>query len=225
MKTEFSRIITYLRKSKGLSQKQVSNDLGISQALLSHYEKGIRECSLDFLVRIADYYDVSVDYILGRTSKPDGSKINETDIPDTEDLKDINQGKTDNYCLINRRIFNNSTGILYNILAQIGNKKLSRYVSGYLMTAEYNIFRIIHSMSNTEGNDNHSIPYNLAEDYCQAAMAHDLLKIKQIKESVENKINLDLSTEAIAEKFPESYDSLLNLLKNSEKSITQKFKL
>jgi hypothetical protein len=56
-------------------------------------------------------------------------------------------------------------------------------------------------------------------------MAHDLLKIKQIKESIGNKVNLDLSTEAIAEKFPESYDSLLNLLKNSEKSITQKFKL
>ena len=45
MNSDFPRIITFLRKERGLSQKQVSQDLGISQALLSHYEKGIRECS------------------------------------------------------------------------------------------------------------------------------------------------------------------------------------
>ena len=48
MNGSFSRIITLLRKEKGISQKQASKDLGISQALLSHYEKGIRECGLNF---------------------------------------------------------------------------------------------------------------------------------------------------------------------------------
>ena len=61
MKNEFSRIITKLRKQKGLSQKDAAKELGISQSLLSHYEKGIRECGLEFLVKTADYYDVSVD--------------------------------------------------------------------------------------------------------------------------------------------------------------------
>ena len=51
MNSDFPRIITFLRKERGLSQKQVASDLGISQALLSHYEKGIRECGLDFLVK------------------------------------------------------------------------------------------------------------------------------------------------------------------------------
>lgn len=55
-----------LRKARGLSQKQVAADLGISQALLSHYERGIRECGLDFTVRLADYYAVTCDYLLGR---------------------------------------------------------------------------------------------------------------------------------------------------------------
>ena len=55
MNRDFPRIITLLRKERGLSQRRASDELGISQALLSHYEKGIRECGLDFLVKIADY--------------------------------------------------------------------------------------------------------------------------------------------------------------------------
>ena len=41
MVSDFSRIITLLRKEKGVTQKQAAEDLGVSQALLSHYEKGI----------------------------------------------------------------------------------------------------------------------------------------------------------------------------------------
>jgi transcriptional regulator with XRE-family HTH domain len=62
MNTAFPRIITLLRKERGLSQKQAAADLEISQALLSHYEKGIRECGLDFLTHTANYYGVSTDY-------------------------------------------------------------------------------------------------------------------------------------------------------------------
>ena len=62
MNTDFPRIIALQRKERQISQKQAAADLGISQALLSHYEKGIRECGLDFLVRIADYYNVCLLY-------------------------------------------------------------------------------------------------------------------------------------------------------------------
>ena len=55
MNTDFPRILTLLRKERGISQKQAAAELGISQALLSHYEKGIRECGLDFVVRTADF--------------------------------------------------------------------------------------------------------------------------------------------------------------------------
>ena len=71
MTTEFNRIITLLRKERGLTQKQAAQDLGVSQALLSHYEKGIRECGLDFVIRVAEYYDVSCDYLLGRSADQD----------------------------------------------------------------------------------------------------------------------------------------------------------
>ena len=65
MNCEFPKIISDLRNSKGISQKQAAIDLGISQALLSHYEKGIRECGLDFLIKLSDYYEVTCDELLG----------------------------------------------------------------------------------------------------------------------------------------------------------------
>ncbi len=65
-------ILSELRKAKGISQKEAASQLGISQALLSHYEKGIRECGLGFLVKAADFYGVSCDYLLGRSNSPSG---------------------------------------------------------------------------------------------------------------------------------------------------------
>ena len=82
--TDFPRIITLLRKERNISQKQAAADLGVSQALLSHYENGIRECGLDFLVRAADYYDVSCDYLLGRSPQKTGAVLTIDDIPDAE---------------------------------------------------------------------------------------------------------------------------------------------
>jgi len=55
-KTAFSQTLRKLREDKKISQKSVSQDLGISQALLSHYEKGVRECGLSFLIKAAKYY-------------------------------------------------------------------------------------------------------------------------------------------------------------------------
>ena len=66
--SKFATVLSQLRKERGISQKKAATDLGISQALLSHYEKGIRECGLGFLVKIADYYNVSIDYLLDQTN-------------------------------------------------------------------------------------------------------------------------------------------------------------
>ena len=49
MATNITARLSSLRKEKGLSQKEAAAGLGVSQALLSHYENGIRECGLDFL--------------------------------------------------------------------------------------------------------------------------------------------------------------------------------
>ena len=70
MKRTFASTLAELRRSSGLSQRQVANDLKISQALLSHYENGAREPGLNFVCRVCDYYKVTADYLLGRSESP-----------------------------------------------------------------------------------------------------------------------------------------------------------
>ena len=68
----FSETMSELRRKKGASQRTAAADLGISQAMLSHYENGAREPGLDFVCRACEYYGVSADYLLGRTDEPGG---------------------------------------------------------------------------------------------------------------------------------------------------------
>ncbi|MDO4339785.1 MAG: helix-turn-helix transcriptional regulator [Eubacteriales bacterium] len=58
-----------LRVDSDLSQKQLSEILHISQRSYSHYETGSRGIPIEMLIRLADYYDISVDYLLGRTDR------------------------------------------------------------------------------------------------------------------------------------------------------------
>jgi len=67
MKPTFAKVLSRLRREAGYSQRLAATDLGISQALLSHYENGAREPKLEFVVKACDYYGVSADYILGRS--------------------------------------------------------------------------------------------------------------------------------------------------------------
>ena len=83
MNNDFPRLLTLLRKERGISQKQAAMDLGVQQALLSHYENGKRECGLDFLVSAANFYGVSVDFILGRTNSRNGTVVSEETLPES----------------------------------------------------------------------------------------------------------------------------------------------
>lgn len=71
-KKSFAQILSELRRTAGLSQRKAAADLNISQALLSHYENGAREPGLNFVCRVCYYYNVTADYLLGRSPNPDG---------------------------------------------------------------------------------------------------------------------------------------------------------
>ena len=71
-KKSFAQILSELRRTAGLSQRKAAADLNISQALLSHYENSAREPGLNFVCRVCDYYNVTADYLLGRSPNPDG---------------------------------------------------------------------------------------------------------------------------------------------------------
>ena len=109
---EFNRIIKLLRKERGITQKQAAEDLGVSQALLSHYEKGIRECGLDFVVRVADYYNVSCDYLLGRSAERNGMMLSAEDLPNPDKMKDnIYHGSV--LPTMNKKLISNGLNVLY----------------------------------------------------------------------------------------------------------------
>ena len=62
-----------LRESRGFTQLKVAIDLNLNQNSVSRYESGAREAGYELLIQFADYYNVSIDYILYRTDNP---KIN-----------------------------------------------------------------------------------------------------------------------------------------------------
>ena len=68
----FGERIRSLRESMNYSQVKFAETFGIGQSSVVRYEKGEASPSLELLVKIADYYDVSLDYVLGRTDNPQG---------------------------------------------------------------------------------------------------------------------------------------------------------
>ena len=78
MDRNFPETLSLLRKGRNISQRQAAADLGISQALLSHYENGAREPGLGFVCRACDYYGVTADYLLGRSAHPGDVSVRDT---------------------------------------------------------------------------------------------------------------------------------------------------
>lgn len=64
------RRIRDLREDKDLSQKKVASMLGMSQTGYSKYETGENDLPTSILIKLADFYDVSIDYLLNRTDNP-----------------------------------------------------------------------------------------------------------------------------------------------------------
>ena len=63
-------ILKKIRKEKGISQLKLAMDLNTNQNTISKYETGEREPGINELIKIADYFDVSIDYSVGRTENP-----------------------------------------------------------------------------------------------------------------------------------------------------------
>ena len=177
MNSDFARIITLQRKERHISQKQAANDLGISQALLSHYEKGIRECGLNFLVKIADYYNVSCDYLLGRTPEPGGKNITIEDIPDDDGNNKMKMPSPE-IINFNRRIVNNSISLLFNLAQKANSTTLIKEVSTYLMLTVYKLFRIVYNANPHNDQKLFRIPKVVANDSANAIVAMSESNIK-----------------------------------------------
>ena len=171
MKSEFSRVITLLRKEKNISQKQAAAELGISQALLSHYENGIRECGLGFLVKCADFYGVSCDYLLGRSADRDGTTLSVDEIPEPDmGGKENVMGSAGILPVLNKKLIANSLNILFDQMARTGNRRLITAVSEFLMLSVYRMFRLVYSANPKNQQNLFSLPRVLSDRYADAVM-------------------------------------------------------
>lgn len=65
---EFGELLATLRKERGVLQKEVATYLNVTVATISNYEKGVHAPDLDTLILLADFFDVSTDYLLQRTN-------------------------------------------------------------------------------------------------------------------------------------------------------------
>lgn len=223
---EFNRIITLLRKERGITQKQAAEELGISQALLSHYEKGIRECGLDFVVRVADYYGVSCDYLLGRSADRNGAMLSAADIPSPEGMKDnVYHGSV--LPTMNKKLISNSLNVLYAKLDACRSRALVTQASAYLMLAVYKMFRLLYSAEPHNARSLFSISQNIWEGYADSAMrlAESDMKATLAGEDVgdgdpiKDTQCLAMTTESLSREYPLYASSLLNLIKTSEARI------
>ena len=121
MATDFSRTLSLLRQEKGISQRKAAGEMGISQALLSHYENGIREPGLAFVVKACDYYHVSADYLLGRTLSRDGAIIGADDLYDSTGEKGTLKGSI--LATLQKKLVVNTANVLFDLLGKTGSRQ------------------------------------------------------------------------------------------------------
>ena len=128
--TEFSRTLSLLRQERGVSQRTAAADLGISQALLSHYENGIREPGLSFVVRACEYYHVSADFMLGRTLSREGSMLSSEEVLSAAEPGNVLQGSV--LATLQSKLLSGAVGVVFGLLGKLGDKAAINAAAEYL---------------------------------------------------------------------------------------------
>lgn len=225
MNADFPRILTLLRKERGISQKQAAAELKISQALLSHYEKGIRECGLDFVVRTADFYNVSCDYLLGRSPERTGAQISLEDIPEPDAIGKENTLKGSILPTLNKKLLFNTLNIIFDMLQNINSKELTSEMSSFLNLSVYRMFRVLYRINSKNEQTLFTVSNISAAAKALAAMAisesNAAVIAAELAQTPEAKEKLYMTTQTLQKDYPLFTSSLLNLIKNSENAINR----
>lgn len=223
MNTNFPRTISLLRKEKGLSQRSVAKELGVSQAVLSHYENGLREPGLDFVARVADYYKVSTDFLLGRTMSREDYTITAEDLPDSSEDKD-NVLRGSMMATLNKKLIINSLSIIFDIVGKSKNKKLITDTAAFFNVAVYKVFRTLYAAKGKNDEKFFSVNENLWPELTNAELSLSAMSIKREAEGIEAEGESvtelpELSQEYIAKEYPVLMQSLLSVLQNVGKGL------
>lgn len=214
MNPNFSRSLSLLRQERGISQRQVAKELGISQALLSHYENGAREPGLSFVVKACDYYGVSADFLLGRSMSRDGTTILDADTLYDASAERDNVLKGSVLATLSKKLLVNSIGVLFDLLGKLNNKRATKAAANYLSTAVYQLYRDLHRASPDGNGDFFSMP--------DRQFVGGLPRVDMILSETEYVDALytmekgtqfpDMSHTTMTEAYPGTYQSLLQII-------------
>ena len=219
---DFARSLSLLRREKGVSQRSAAKELGISQALLSHYENGVREPGLAFVRRACDYYRVSADFLLGRALTRDGTTIGAEELYDASAEKD-NVMRGSIAATLNKKLLVNSIGVLFGLLGKTGSREAIQAASGYLSTAVYIMYRRLYDANPDNNPDFFSVPprhfqAGLAEAdmrCCEAELSDALAAHSKAKGPWP-----EMTNDALARDYPVLYQSILQVVHNTGERVT-----
>lgn len=220
MNKDFPRVMKLLRKEKGLRQKQAADRLGIAQALLSHYENGKRECGLDFLVQAADFYGVSVDFILGRTSSRTGTVVSEEELPESTFSESYGGDPNGLGILLRKKLITNALEVIFSLMMKAKNIKLVKYASSYLLTAIYRAYRLLYSAGGKNDENCFAVPFEEVSGVCSAQMSIDEIRAKAA--ALEGTADERITSARIEQEYPKQSTALFSIVNNVEREL-QKF--
>ncbi len=214
---DFSRTLSLLRRERGVSQRSAAKDLGISQALLSHYENGAREPGLAFVRKACDYYHVSADFLLGRSMSRDGTTIIEP-----EELYDASAEKGNVLrgsisAMLSKKLLVNSLDLLFDLLGKMGSKAVITAAADYLGDAVYKVFRHLYRASGTQNEGFFSIDSNHFLAGCTDAdmvysEADYLAALTQYGKERGKEAFPPMNNDALHESYPQACQSLLQIV-------------
>ena len=214
--TEFSRTLSLLRQERGVSQRTAAADLGISQALLSHYENGVREPGLAFVVRACEYYRVSADFILGRTLSRDGTMLSSEDLLAAEDQSRVLRGSI--LATIQSKLIGGAVGVLFELLGKLEDKAAVNAAAAYLGSAVYQLYRHLYRAAGE--NEKY---FALDADACAMGVADADMKLSEnryvrcLRKQAEEKAAFpDLKPENLSASYPGRCQSMTQVLSSAD---------
>lgn len=227
MNEALGRSLALLRQEKGLSQRSAAKELGISQALLSHYEKGAREPGLAFVARAARYYGVSADFLLGLSLSRDGTTILDADTLVDVSAERGNVLRGNVMATLTKKLLVNSVGLLFDLLGKLGSKKAIAAAGEYLGSAVYQLFRRLHRAAG-ENEDFFDVP----QRYFDAGVPAADMTLSQadyqdaLAACVREKREFpDLSHDTLAREYPGVYQSLLQIVHTTGQRVNNELDL
>ena len=205
MTNGFAKRMTELRRKKGITQKQAAASLGISQALLSHYEKGVRECGLDFLLKAAAFYEVTVDYLLSKEKK-------EKPLTPAQETQ---------------RLFNGGNKVIFDMVEKTRDPQLLSQATDFMALAYYRLYRLLY----WGGHPNRS-PFTLPEQtyraLADAGMEISEVKLQCVLEGMDigqykgvDVHELEVDQEELTRRYGKEYLDILAIIEKAENRLAK----